>query len=200
MNNKVLIKKAENQVRQQLFGGVVLGVLGLMLAVTFGNINIKVKAADNAVNLTFNVTAGAFTLASLTTDIAWPSVTYNTVNATHGANAGLDNIVVTDHRGNATAWTLTAAANNFAAGTNDISKAQITLHIANGTITNDEGDFNFVTKGANANLASARNVMSGNASATGIYNYDLPNTGVRLNVVGNEAAGDYTAVLTLTLT
>lgn len=198
MNNKILIQKAENQVRQQLFSSMVLAVMGLMLLVTFGG--IKVKAIDNTVNLTFNVTAGAFTLASGTTDIAWPSVTFGTVNAAHQANNGLDNIVVTDHRGNATAWTLTASANNLAAGTNDISKAQITLHIANGTITNDEGDIGNVTKGSNANLASARNVMSGDTGATGIYNYDLPATGVRLNITGAEAAGDYTALLTLTLT
>jgi len=197
MNNKVLIKQAENQVRQQLFSSVVLAVMGLMLLVTFGHI---VKAADNTVDLTFNVTAGAFTLASGTTAIAWPSVTYGTSNTAHQANNGLDNIVVTDHRGSSTAWALTVASTNLTAGSNDISKGLITLHIANGTITNDEGDIGNVTKGANANLASARNVMDGDTGAEGIYNYDLPATGVRLNIAGTEATGDYTATLTLTLT
>jgi len=51
---QTILHRAENQVRQQLFGGILLAVAGLMIMTTLG----WVRADADQTNLTFNVTAG----------------------------------------------------------------------------------------------------------------------------------------------
>jgi len=196
ISKQTILNRVENQVRQQLFGSVMFAVLGLMLAVNFGW--LKVRAANNDVtNLTFNVTTGAFTIAGAPDAMAFPDIVYGVSNTDHLATTNVTNVLVTDHRGTGTAWNATVASTNLTAGTNVIDNGHINFRIATGTITNEEGDLNFVTKGTNGLLNDDLTLMSGNTAAAGIFNYSQGP--LSLNVAGTEPTGNYTGTITFTL-
>lgn len=201
MNNKILIKKAENQVRQQLFGGILLAVAGLMIVNTFISFPTwKTHAAADNTNLTFNVTAGTFSIDNVITSIAFASQTYGFSATNLLGNNTIDSLAVTDYRGNAQAWSVVVNANNFSDGTNTISVANLKVWPGNGAVANVENfDTNQVAKGTNnAALSGAgANLLNGSTAASGIMRYD--NGILRLTLAGTESAGVYGAVATFTL-
>lgn len=200
MNNKVLIKKAENQVRQQLVGGLMLMVVGLMIINTFVGFPSLVKAANTDVlNLSFVVTAGTFSIDNVTTSIAFASQGYGVANNVVG-NSNIDTLAVTDYRGSSTAWSVVVNANDFSDGTNIISATGLKVWPQNGVVTNVENAVTTrVGRGTNNTAISGAGtgLINGANNASGIFRYD--NGVLRLTLSGTEAAGTYGATATFTL-
>jgi len=192
MNNTIL-KKAENRVRQQLFGGLTVLVAGLMVA----NISGLVKAATDLTNISFTVNAGAFSIDNAPTAISFPQMNYGESNAAHLATPEIDNMAITDYRGSSNSWSVAAAANNLQAGTNQINADKIS--VKNGTRRNLENlDTNRVAVGSNGTLnGNGTTIVNGSTQASGITGFD--NAALTLNVGGTEPAGAYSAVVTYTL-
>lgn len=194
VSKQIILHRAENQVRQQLFGGILLAVAGLMVMTTFG----LVKAVGDLTNMTFNVTAGGFTLVNAPNSMAFPSLPFGTA-ANNSADQEIDGLTATDYRGSATAWTVSANANNFKAGTNDIPASKLNLYAELGAFTNVENaDTNQVANGTNGTLnGSGITLFNGSAAASGVFQYD--NGKVNLVINGTEITGDYAATLVYTL-
>lgn len=193
--DKTILKKAENQVRQQLFGGLALLVAALMVA----NISGLVKAVSSDVtNVTFNVNAGAFSIDNVPTAITFPLMNFGESNAAHVATPEVDDMAITDYRGSATAWSVAVTANNLQAGTNEIASSKIS--IKNGTKRNIQNlDTNRVAIGSNGTLnGDGTTLVNGSTQASGITGFD--NAALTLNVSGSEVAGAYGAIVTYTLT
>ncbi|MFH1088223.1 MAG: WxL domain-containing protein [Patescibacteria group bacterium] len=190
---QTILNRAENQVRQQLFGGLLLGVAGLMIMTTLG----WSYAYDANTNMTFNITGGAFTIVNAPTTIVFPSLPFSTA-ANNTANNEVDGLTVTDYRGTSTAWTVSAQANNFNDGSHDIPASKMNLYAEVGALTNiAEADTNQVANGTNGTLNGSVTVFNGSTGASGIFQYD--NGFINLVINGTEATGDYGAILTFTL-
>ena len=191
---QTILHRAENQVRQQLFGGILLAVAGLMIMTTFG----LVKAVGDLTNMTFNVTAGAFTLVNAPISMAFASQAYGTANNITG-NEQIDGLVATDYRGNATAWTVTVNANDFNEGTYNIPASQLNCYAEEGDITNlENGDVTKVAVGTNGTLNDGGiTLFNGSTAASGKFTYD--NGFINLVVDGTDNSGDYGATLVYTL-
>jgi len=201
MNNKILIKKAENQVRQQLIGGLMLMVAGLMIINTFVGLPKWAKADSDVTNLTFNITAGSFTIVNVPNSMAFPTQPYGTANVITG-NQEMDGVTVTDYRGNAQAWTVAINSNaltdttdaNFTLGANRMNayaEAGIISNIENGTTA-------YTSVGTNGLLNDGGiTLLNGSTQANGIFQYD--NGKINLAVWSTDASGTYQAVLTYTL-
>ncbi|MFA5270352.1 MAG: WxL domain-containing protein [Patescibacteria group bacterium] len=191
---KSILKKAENQVRQQLFGGLALVVAALMIANVLG----WVQAATDVTNLTFNVTAGSFSIDNVPNAIAFPDIAFGVDNSNVVGTPEIDGVAITDYRGNATAWTVAVSANDFSDGTNTIPADQ--LSVKNGTKRNiDNCDTNRLALGSNGTLNdTGTTIINGSTQASGISGFD--NGFLSLNVLGSENAGTYGAVVTYTLT
>ncbi|MBN2585271.1 WxL domain-containing protein [Patescibacteria group bacterium] len=191
--DKTILKKAENQVRQQLFGGLALLVAALMVA----NISGLVRAETDVTNITFNVNAGSFSIDNVPTAMTFPLMNFGESNSAHVAAPEMDGMAITDYRGNATAWSVAVTANNLVSGTDEISSAMIS--IANGDVQNIENlDTNYVAVGSNGTLDGAgTTLVNGSTQASGITGCD--NAALTLNIEGTEAAGAYGAIVTYTL-
>ncbi|MFH1856277.1 MAG: hypothetical protein ABH836_03475 [Candidatus Omnitrophota bacterium] len=200
MNNKILIKKAENQVRQQLIGGLMLMVAGLMIINTFVGLPKWTKAAD-VTNLTFNITAGAFTIVNVPNSMAFPSQPYATANVITG-NEEMDGVTVTDYRGNAQTWTVALNSNSLTDTTDanfTISANRMNAYAETGTISNiQNGTTTYTSVGTNGLLNDGGiTLLNGSTQASGIFQYD--NGKINLTVWSTDASGTYQAVLTYTL-
>lgn len=197
--DKVIIKRIENQIRQQLFGTLVLMMVGLMLFNSFG----LVKANDDNTNLTFNVTAGDWSLVNAPNSIAFPSRTYGSGAAENTGNEEIDGPTVTDYRGSSTIWGVTVNANNLAAGTNSIHANKITVYpnvpADNSHFTNVQNfDIDQVTFGSSGTLNDAGSTLfNASTAGSGIVQYD--NGFLNLTTAGTEAQGAYTAIMFYTL-
>jgi len=193
-----IIQKAENRLRQQLFGTLVLVVTGLMLLNSFG----LVKAVDNQTNLTFNVTAGTFSIVNTPAAIAFASQAFGVANNITG-NEEIDGPTVTDYRGNSQAWTVTVNANDFDAGGNIIYANKLSVYpnvpANNSHFTNVENfDIDQVTFGSAGNIANAGvTLFNASTSGSGIVQYD--NGFLNLVISGSETQGDYSAIMFYTL-
>lgn len=201
MNNKILIKQAENQVRQQLIGGLMLMVVGLMIFNTFIGFPTWVKADTDITNLSFNITGGSFTVVNAPTSIAFPAHSYGQ-SAENTGNTEIDGLTVIDYRGNAVAWTVALNSNALT----DTGNAAITI-LANrmnayaeaGTISNIENGVTTRTKkGTNGTLNDGGiTLLNGSTQAAGVFQYD--NGKINLTVWATDSAGTYAAVATYTL-
>lgn len=192
---QTILNKAENQVRQQLFGGILLAVAGLMIMTTLGWVN----AAATNTNMTFNITSGAFTIVNAPESMAFASQSFGTPANILG-NEEVDGLTIRDYRGNAQPWTVAMSANNFDAGGNIINANRLNGYASNGAITNVEnGDTNRTAKGSSGFLNNTGiTLLNGSTQASGVFRYD--NGVVRLTVDGTEIVGTYGAILTYTLT
>ena len=190
---QTILHRAENQVRQQLFGGILLAVAGLMIMTTLGWVK-----ADDITNLTFNVTAGSFTIVNVPNSMAFASQAYGTANNILG-NEEIDGATVTDYRGNSTAWTVAVNANTLTSGSDTILPNKLNAYAENGVVSNVEnGLTNKVAKGTNGTLNNAGiTLINGSTQASGIFQYD--NGVVRLTVGTTQAAGTYGAIMVYTL-
>lgn len=194
---KIIIKKIENQVRQQLFGTLMLIVAGLMLINSFG----LVHADEDTTDITFNVTEGGFSIVNVPTDMAFASHVYGVANNIIG-NEWVNGPTVTDYRGSGTAWSVAVATNNFEEGGGNIIDAdQLTLYQdTEGVLYNIENSATnaYIAIGSNGTLNDAgATLMNGSTQASGIVQFD--NGFVNLIVDGTEPQGDYGAIMTFTL-
>lgn len=191
---QTILNKAENQVRQQLFGGLLLAVAGLMIMTTLG----WVRAVDDLTNLTFNVTGGNFSIVNAPNSMAFASQVFGVNNNILG-NENITGLTVKDYRGTYSCWVVAVNANNFTAGTNIILANKLNAYAANGAITNVEsGDTNYTAKGTSGFLNNAGiTLLNGSTQASGVFRYD--NGLIRLTINGAEAVGDYTTVSIYTL-
>jgi len=198
MKQRELIRLAESQIRQQLVGGIVLLAIGLMLVNTFIGLPgwVKAELVTNT-NMTFNVTAGDFSIMNSPSSMAFASHDYGVSNEYLVANEQIDGLTVIEYRGAPTdAWDVVANANNFDA---TLPATDMKCFSANGDITNIvNADTNLTAAGAGGVLGGGGTVvLNGSADASGVFQYD--NAEVTLNVDGDEPAGTYTAILTYTL-
>lgn len=193
---KIVIRKIENQIRQQLFGTLMLVVAGLMLVNSFG----LVYADTDDTDLTFNVTEGGFAIVNVPASMAFASQVAGTITNIIG-NEEVDGPTVTDYRGTSTAWSVAVAANNFEEpGGNIIDADQLTLYQDTaGVLTSIENcTTSYILIGANGTLNDAgATLMNGSTQASGIVQFD--DGFVNLTLDGTENQGDYGAVMTFTL-
>ncbi|MEA1909720.1 MAG: hypothetical protein U9M89_01690 [Patescibacteria group bacterium] len=190
-----ILGKLENKVRQQIFGGVSVALITLMFVLTFGFTTF----ADDTTNLSFNITAGSFTIENAPESMAFATHAYGVSNDVL-ANEELDDIAITDYRGNAQAWSVAMNANNLQSGSDHIDTASaLNGYVSNGDMTNVENaDTNRTAVGSDGFLDGAGvTLINGSTQASGIFRYD--NGVIRLTVDGSEAAGEYGAVVTYTL-
>ncbi|MFA5967590.1 MAG: hypothetical protein WC805_03745 [Patescibacteria group bacterium] len=189
---QTILNRAENQVRQQLFGGILLAVAGLMIMTTFG----LVKAVGDVTNLSFNVTAGSFTLENAPLAINFASQAFGIGNNITG-DTEIDGLVATDYRGNSQAWGVTINSSNFTG--DEIAASALNCYAEAGIISNlQNADTNQVAKGTNGTLdRTGITLFNGSTAASGRFNYD--NGFINLTVDGTDPAGAYTATLVYTL-
>lgn len=191
-----IIQKIENQIRQQLFGTLMLAVAGLMLINSFGLVGADTDTTD----LTFNVTEGGFTIVNVPTSMAFASQVYGTANNIVG-NEFVNGPVVTDYRGSGTAWSVAVAVNNFEeVGGNIIDADQLTLYQdTDGVLSNIENcTTSYILIGTNGTLNdTGATLMNGSTQAAGMVQFD--EGFVNLVADGTEPQGDYGAIMTFTL-
>ncbi len=192
-----IIQKIENQIRQQLFGTLMLVVAGLMLINSFGLIH----AQTDLTNLTFNVTEGGFTIANVPTTMEFASQVYG-VAANVTGNEWVNGPQVTDYRGSGTAWSVAVATNNFQeSGGNIIDADKLTLYQdTEGVLYNVENSATnaYIAIGSNGTLNdTGATLINGSTQASGIVQFD--NGFVNLVVSDSVAQGDYGAIMTFTL-
>jgi len=200
MNKRVLIKQAENQVKQQMIGGLVLLATGLMLINTFVGFP-KWVSADDITNITFNVTAGSLTISNAPESMVFPTHAFG-YSGENTANNEIDGLTINDYRGNSTAWTVALNSNGLTdtADSNlTISANKLNCYAENGIISNVENGATIRTAvGTNGTLNDAGiTLLNGSTQASGVFQYD--NGAVNLTLGGTEATGTYEGILTYTL-
>lgn len=190
-----IIKRAENRIRQQLFGMLALIVSGLMVMNSFG---LFVSADSDLTNLSFNVAAGSFTIANITTVMNFAGQNYGVANTVAG-NQAVEQGAVTDYRGNAQSWTVAAASTNLTNGANEIDADRLTLYTTSATLTNIENSTTaYTAMGSTGTLNdTGMTLMNGSTQASGIIQFDAGS--ISLDFWSTDQAGDYTAVVTYTL-
>jgi len=182
-------------IKERIYSLLILSLLFLML---FTSLNVSL-AANVTTNLAVNIVAGTLDTTA-PTSFGWPNATAGQASNQQG---NLNNVQVTDYRGNSGGWSLTATANNLAAGTN-VLNTYARVKVSPGNITNlNSSNITNVTAGsANQSLGSdagnAVNVMTA-SSGYGAGAFQLDNTVMNLTVQSGDAQGSYTAVLTLTV-
>jgi len=194
MDNTIL-KKAENQVRQQLFGGLALLVATLMI----GNALGVVHAVGDNTNVSFNVSGGAFTLTNAPTAVNFPAMNFGESDTAHVGAPETDNLIITDYRGTSTIWNVTVNATEMNNTTADAVIAANKLSIKNGDKGNNaNADTNRVAITSNGTLnGTGTSLANGSTQASGVF--DLGNAAFTLNVLGNEAATEYTGTIVYTV-
>ncbi|OGB74395.1 hypothetical protein A2V68_01620 [candidate division Kazan bacterium RBG_13_50_9] len=193
--NKTIIRRAESQIRQQLFGMLALAVVGLMVMNSFG---LLVRGAADNTNMTFNVSSGTFSIENAPESIAFPAQSFGAANNITG-NEEIDNVDITDYRGTATAWEVVTNANNLTNGTNIISAYRLSLYATGATASNVANfDTNRVNVGSTGSLGGAGvTLINGSTQASGVV--ELDNALVNLYFSATDQAGNYAAVLLYTL-
>ena len=194
--DKTILKKAENQVRQQLFGGLALLVAALMVF----NIAGFVQAVGDNTNLSFNVTTGAFTLVNAAVAVNFPAMNFGESNAAHVSTENMDGMEITDYRGSYTAWAVVANAtemNNGGATAIPANRLKIDNNGTSRNITNADTNRVAVLVADGPLNDGGVTIINGSTQASGVFGYD--NAQFLLNVTGTEAAVDYTGMVVFTL-
>lgn len=186
------VKKEIKIIKKQIISVLILSFLFVMIFAT-----VNVGFAANAANTTLaqNILAGTLDTTA-PANLNFTNVTLS--GAQQYSNTYLDGVNVTDYRGgDGTGWNLTAYANNLVAGTNNIS-IEARLNVAPGNITSDDGGSagsNFMMPNNSGGAAVLMNAAVNNG--TGVTNID--NSLFKLNIASSDAAGTYTATMTLTV-
>lgn len=193
---KYALKQIEGRLRADLMVGLSFTFLFLMV---FGGA-LKVSAVTS--NLAQNIIAGTLSVVMNNTDIGFTDVTFNL--AAQNSEVNLSNSLrVTDARGNSAGWNVSAVANNLQSGTDQINSEQLVWLLNNykvHTITNGGTDNNGIANGAGngVGLKNAQRILiASSGNGTGIF--QMNNTTLRLTIPAAQAAGTYTAVLTVTI-
>ena len=195
--NMSQVKKEIKTIKERIYS---LLVLSLLLGMLFTSLNVATASNQDTTNLAVTITVGSLDTTAENTDFDWPAATAGQAS---NQQENMNNIQVTDYRGNSGGWSLTATANNLEAGTN-ILNTYARVKAGPGDVTNlNESDITGVTAGsADQSLGSesgnAVNMMTATAD-NGAGAFQLDNTVMNLSIEAGDAAGDYTAVLTLTV-
>lgn len=192
----LIIKRAEQRVRQLLFGGVALSVALIMILNNLGLLALGANQVE--INVTVGIESGTFTISNGPTGISFTNQTYGVGNNVTG-NVDIDNVAVTDYRGTSDAWSVAANANNLSDGTNTIYANKLTLYQdVRGTLTNVQNSTTSrVLLGSNGNIANAGVTLMNTSSSPGIIRFD--NGFVNFLYTGTDPAGTYGAKIFLTL-
>lgn len=198
--DSLIIKRAEQRIRQQVFGGVVMFVCALMILNTFNLLKVEVFAGNSLnADVTFNITSGTLALTNGPTAIAFGSNAFGATGNIRSANEA-DNVVAQDYRGTYTAWSVSVVSTDLNSSGSLIYANKIKLYQDTaGVLTNIQNcDTNQVAKGANGTLnGTGVTLMNGSTNASGIVQFD--NGYFNLTLGGAEAAGTYTGKITFTL-
>ena len=193
--DKVIIKRAENLIKEQLFGGFIIVATVVMIMNSLGYVNLVQAGNQNNTNLSINITSGTFSVDNAEAQMNFTDQTYPTTNYVE-CNQEFDNIAVTDQRGTDTAWVLSVNSTSMTGGTYNILSTK--LHIENNAATVIGTTHNHVTIGANSTLDGAGGtMMNGTTQASGINTYH--NGKLFLNLDGSPSADDYTGTIHYTL-
>lgn len=191
------VKKEIKTIKERIYSLLILSILFGML---FTSLNVA-TASDNAdTNLVINITEGSLDMTANNTDFDWPDATAGQAS---NQQENMNNIQVTDYRGNSGGWDLVATANNLANGTN-ILNTYARVKVSPGDVTNlNESDITNVTAGSadqplGSNSTNAVNMMAA-STGDGAGAFQLDNTVMNLSIEIGDDAGEYTAVLTLTV-
>lgn len=192
--DSLIIKRAERKARQSIFGGVLLLVTVLMLVNTFG----WVWGAVTNANVTFNIDAGSFTISNGPTEVRFGNISFGQSGNIKSANE-VDDMQVTDYRGNAQAWGVVVNAANLTAGSNELNTDKIALFANQIIFTNVESfTTSYMNRGANGAInGTGFSMVNGSTQASGIVQFD--NGFFNLTHNGSEVAGTYTGVIQFTL-
>ena len=192
-----IIKRAEQRVRQRIFGGMIMSVALLMVLNSIGLLSVR-AANQLQIDMTAAIDSGTFTITNGPTGIAFANQNYGAGNNVTGS-PDLDGVRVTDYRGNAQAWGVVANATNLTNGSNDINANKLTL-FANQIVFSNVQNFTTsrMNRGANGTLdGSGFSMVNGSTQASGIVQFD--NGFVNFLYNGSDPAGTYTSTLYLTL-
>ncbi|MBZ9577878.1 WxL domain-containing protein [Patescibacteria group bacterium] len=191
------VKNEIKTIKERIYSLLILSILFGML---FTSLNVATASNQDTTNLAVNITTGSLDTAAENTDFDWPDATAGQAS---NQQENMNNIQVTDYRGNSGGWSLTATANNLEAGTN-ILNTYARAKTSPGDVTNlNSSDNTGVTAGSDnqalgSNATNAVNMMTASAG-NGAGAFQLDNTVMNLSIEAGDAAGDYTAVLTLTV-
>lgn len=196
MKQKSIINLIEERARSQFFGGLLFMVAVIMIGNTFFSWTLWSKADTDVTNLTFNISAGSFSIMNAPNSVAFAAQSFGVGGNIYG-NSEIDGLTIIDYRGNTQAWTVAVNSNNFSAS---LPASAITFNVQNSAKTNIE-NFTVATlnlQGTNFTLNDAGGtLMDASTAGSGIVQYD--NGALLLHVDGDEVAGDYTAIVTYTL-
>lgn len=177
-------------IKKQIISTLILFFAFLMI---FSTVNMSF-GATNTTTLAQNIVSGSLDL-SAPGNLNFTNIILN--GSQQYSNTNLNGVNVTDYRGEpGTGWNLTAYATNLVAGTNNIS-ITARLNVTPGQVTSDK---NAAAGSAFMMPNSAPGSVLMNASSsngTGVSN--ITNSLFKLNIQAGDAAGNYTATMTLTV-
>lgn len=193
--DKIIIKRVENLIKQQLFGGFLLMMTGIMIMNSLGYIDLVQAGNQNDTNISINITSGTFSVDNAPAQMNFAEQTYPTTNHVL-CNQEFDNIAVTDYRGTDTAWTLTINATSLNGATYNILATKMTIDNTNAVVAGATNSH--VNIGPNSTLNNGGATMiNGTTQASGINTYS--NGELYLNLDGSPSADIYTGTIYYTL-
>ncbi len=194
-SNDLVLHKVQAKVTQQIYGGLILLVVGLM----WFNSQAGVFAGlTNNIDTNIGVTAGALSLSN--GDIALAFAAVGVGSGATGNNV-LSNHVVSDLRGAANSyWSVRVNASNMNSGTNSILASTIKVHPGNATISNVatwDGTKIGIGEGNDVEIGTLRNIFNSTYNAPMAARIN----GIKFTVPVPAVfpAGEYTGKFVLTL-
>jgi hypothetical protein len=194
------MSKVKNEIKiikERIFSLLILSLFFLML---FTSLNVTMATNTANTSLAANIVNGTLDIAASPASFGWNNTTAG--QASNQLN-NVNNIQVTDYRGNTGGWSLTATANNLTAGTN-VLNTFARVKVSPGTVTNINGsNITGVSDGSDNQVlgpssGNAVNMMTATAS-NGAGAFQLDATLMNLTVQVSDIAGSYTATMILTV-
>ena len=193
--DKIIIKRAEDLVKQQLFGGFMLVMAVVMVANSLGYIDFVQAGNVNNTNMSINITSGGLAVDNAPDQMDFATQTYPSTNYVE-CNEEFNNIAVTDQRGTDTAWDLAINATSLTGSTYNILADKLTIE-NNDAVVLGTTNANIVI-GPNSTLNDGgATMMNGTTQASGINTYW--NGKLFLNLDGTPGTDDYTGTIYYTV-
>ncbi|MBU0708089.1 hypothetical protein KKG41_07045 [Patescibacteria group bacterium] len=184
-------------IKQKIFATL---ILFFTLGMIFSSLEIT-RAADNAnINISQSIDAGALSLTSVNSDI-------NFNDLTAGQNAvslmEMENIGVTDYRGNSAGWAVTTPSiGNFVDNTTPANQITLSNSLlwSPGEISNLNGsDITNVTAGTDDVYLNAERTLMSASAGDGDGEFIINNTILNFEQEPTDNAGNYESNLVLTV-
>ena len=184
-------------IKQKIFSTL---IIFFVLGMIFSGLEVSIAANQANINLTQTIAAG-------TLDITAQNTTMNFNNLTAGQTAdslkNLNNIKVTDYRGNSGGWDATTESiGNFI----DVDDANTQITLSNsllwspGDITNlNSSVITGVTAGTDDQYLNAQRTLMTASAGNGEGAFQIDNTVMNFEQDPTDAAGNYDSKLTLTV-